>query len=224
MAITGPTTSMSSFFSKLLSSLLILLATQPCSLNAQPQQSPTSTTSSSAIPSLVNNPANGDTAPSSFTPSSLSSAIPSATDSAGYGSQDNNTTSSPHNGILNYYFLLLAVFVVAILVIYWSLARRRRKAAAQLSRMQQRVLSEDVRSWTRHRQPGQGLEDEERGGTGRDEGLDEAGEAPPAYVKEPERAHLDRGEGVELRGMARFREMVGLEGKPPDYEEGLPSR
>lgn len=89
--------------------------------------------------------------------------------------------------------------------------------------MQQRVLSEDVRSWTRHRRAGLGL-DEERGRVGREEGLDEAGEAPPAYVKEPERAHLERGEAVELSGMARLREMAGLEGKPPDYEERLPPR
>lgn len=54
--------------------------------------------------------------------------------------------------------------------------------------------------------------------------MDAAGEAPPAYVKEPEQAHLENGEGVELRGMARMREMAGLEGKPPDYEERLPSR
>ncbi len=94
--------------------------------------------------------------------------------------------------------------------------------------MQQQVLSEDVRSWTRHRRAGYGLEDEERGRgaapAGREEGLDAAGEAPPAYVKEPEQAHLESGEGVELRGMARMREMAGLEGKPPDYEERLPSR
>lgn len=85
--------------------------------------------------------------------------------------------------------------------------------------MRQRVLSEDVRSWTRHR-----FEDEERVRSRREEGLDEAGEAPPAYVKEPERVHLERGEGVELRGMARSRETPGLGGKPPDYEERLPSR
>lgn len=90
--------------------------------------------------------------------------------------------------------------------------------------MQQRVLSEDVRSWTRHRRAGYGFEDEERGRAGREEGLDEAGEAPPAYVKEPERVHLESGEGVELRGMARMRETAGLEGKPPDYEDGLPPR
>ena len=90
--------------------------------------------------------------------------------------------------------------------------------------MQQDVLSEDVRSWTRHREAGYGFGDEERGRPGRVEGLDEAGEAPPAYVKEPERVHLERGEGVELRGMARSRELPGSEGKPPDYEERLPSR
>ena len=91
--------------------------------------------------------------------------------------------------------------------------------------MQQQVLSEDVRSWTRHQRDGYGFEDEERGRTaGREEGLDEAGEAPPAYVKEPERAYLERGEGSDLRGMARMRSMAGLGGKPPDYEERLPPR
>lgn len=83
--------------------------------------------------------------------------------------------------------------------------------------MQRSVLTEDVRSWSRHRTAGYGFHDEEGGRrAGREEGLDEAGEAPPAYVKEPERVHLEgrgEGEGVELRGMA------GLEGKPPDYEE-----
>lgn len=80
--------------------------------------------------------------------------------------------------------------------------------------MQQSVLSEDLRCWTRHRREEC---DEERGRAARrrEEGLDAAGEAPPAYVKEPERAHLEGGgEGVELRG---------LEGKPPDYEERRPS-
>lgn len=100
--------------------------------------------------------------------------------------------------------------------------------------MQQSVLSEDVRSWTRHRRAGYGFEDDDeeggraaaaaarRRGEGEgEEGLDEAGEAPPAYVKEPDRVHLEGrgGEGVELRGMARRTEMAGLEGKPPDYEE-----
>ena len=94
--------------------------------------------------------------------------------------------------------------------------------------MQQSVLSEDVRSWTRHRRAaGYGFEDDEEGGRAaarrgeEGEGLDEAGEAPPAYVKEPDRVHLDGrgGEGVELRGMARRAEMAGLEAKPPDYEE-----
>ena len=111
-----------------------------------------------------------------------------------------------------------------MLVIYWSLARRRRKAAAQLSRMRERILSEDVRSWTRHRRAGYGFDDEERGRARREEGLNAAGEAPPAYVKEPERVHLEREEGVELTSMARVAEVTGLEGKPPDYVERLPSR
>lgn len=214
---------MASISSSLLHSFLVLLVTRPWSLYAQPQQSPAFTPSSSASPAPFNDPAGGDSAPVSFTSSALSSAIPSATDSAGYGNNDDTSVSS-HNGILNYYFLLLAIFVIAMLTIYWSLARRRRRAAAQLIQMQRSVLSEDVRSWTRHQRAGYGFEDEERPRPRVEEGLDEAGEAPPAYVKEPERVHLERPEGVELRGMARLREMVGLQGKPPAYEERVPPR
>lgn len=110
-----------------------------------------------------------------------------------------------------------------MLTIYWSLARRRRKAAAQLSAMQQAVLAEDVRNWTRHREAGYiGFDDEERGRMRREEGLDESGQPPPAYVKEPERVHLRRAESVEMR-VARLREMVGTQSaKPPDYEERGP--
>ena len=49
------------------------------------------------------------------------------------------------------------------------------------------------------------------------EGLDERGEAPPPYVKEPERVHLGevgRGRENEERGV-----MSGEMGKPPDYME-----
>ena len=205
--------------------IFILLSTQPCSLYAQsdnlPIPSTTSSISSPTTPTLVNNPGDDDTNPTYFIPSSPSSAVPSATDSAGYGSHDDtsSSSSSPHSVILNYYFLLLAVFIIAVLIVYWTLARRRRRAAAQLSRMRQSVLSEDVRSWTRHRQAGYGFEDEERGRpAARVEGLDAAGEAPPAYVKEPEPVHLRGSEGVELRGM------VSSECKPPDYEERPPPR
>ena len=89
--------------------------------------------------------------------------------------------------------------------------------------MRQEVLAEDVRSWTRHQEAGYGFPDPERGRRRREEGLDEAGEAPPAYVKEPDRAHLHRADGVELRGLERMREMAGLERKPPDYVERLPT-
>ena len=50
------------------------------------------------------------------------------------------------------------------------------------------------------------------------EGLDERGEAPPPYIKEPERAQLDtrRNEQLELR---RWDE--NPRGRPPDYEESI---
>ena len=56
-------------------------------------------------------------------------------------------------------------------------------------------------------------------GSREEEGLNERGEAPPPYLKEPEQAHVDRREradGVELRPWSR-EEDVNV--KPPDYEE-----
>ena len=47
-----------------------------------------------------------------------------------------------------------------------------------------------------------------------EEGLDESGEAPPAYIKEPERAHLGEQAGMELS------DLESRERKPPDYEAG----
>ena len=51
-----------------------------------------------------------------------------------------------------------------------------------------------------------------------EEGLDERGEAPPPYLKEPDPVHHDGREGVELHDMSRH------EGKPPDYEAGPSGR
>ena len=68
--------------------------------------------------------------------------------------------------------------------------------------MRQSVLAEDLRCWNRHQrdevEEAAGRRRRRRGG---EEGLDEGGEAPPAYVRVPDRALL-----------------MG-EGKPPDYEE-----
>ena len=64
---------------------------------------------------------------------------------------------------------------------------------------------------------------------GEAEGLDERGEAPPPYVKEPERAHFgdqDDGRGRRRSGSGsmesvELRSWEGREavGKPPDYEQ-----
>jgi hypothetical protein len=48
---------------------------------------------------------------------------------------------------------------------------------------------------------------------GREEGLDERGEAPPPYLPKELEAAVLRGEAVELHGGSRE------EMKPPDYQE-----
>ena len=71
----------------------------------------------------------------------------------------------------------------------------------------------DLNSWRRWRRGGAGsrdlrLRDEE--------GLNERGEAPPPYIKQPERLHV-RGreeEDLELEEWERR-----SPGKPPDYQE-----
>ena len=55
-----------------------------------------------------------------------------------------------------------------------------------------------------------------------EEGLDERGEAPPPYIKEPDRVHVrEDHESVELQnsGESRTRREQAGTGKPPDYEE-----
>ena len=65
---------------------------------------------------------------------------------------------------------------------------------------------------------------------GETEGLDERGEAPPPYVKEPERVHFGDDDGVgRRRSRSRSGSMESVElrdwqgrrtmGKPPDYEQ-----
>ncbi|KAL9103354.1 MAG: hypothetical protein Q9163_001620, partial [Psora crenata] len=137
---------------------------------------------------------------------------------------DGEDDDGRNNGLLNYYFLLLAVFIVIIFVVYWSLARKRKASLARRRSTRQDALAMDLsRSgwrtvpgrWRRH-----------YGGAGSrdlrprdEEGLDERGEAPPPYLKEPDAVHLDgRGQdgGFEMMNTDR---RPDAEAKPPDYEE-----
>ena len=150
------------------------------------------------------------------------SAPPSRPESSGDGDDGHN------DGLLNYYFLLLAVFIIVICIIYWSLSRKRRLSHLQSQHRQQSALYQDLDSspssgdngtgrftgtWRRWRS-NMGSRDTALGVS--QEGLDERGEAPPPYVKEPGRAHLSTG-GSRNSELAPW---TGHErNKPPDYEE-----
>lgn len=79
--------------------------------------------------------------------------------------------------------------------------------------VQQSALAQDLQTWSGRRR-GVGRWRGPAGETRAEEGLDERGEAPPPYLKEPEPVHQGRGdEEVELHDMSR------AEGKPPNYGE-----
>ena len=143
--------------------------------------------------------------------------MPSSTDTADYDALHNNN-NGPDRDVLNYYFLLLVVFVIVIALVYWSVARRRHKRLSSSRNGQQSALARDLETWPRARRVAVGLRlaaDQRR----TEDGLNERGEAPPPYLKEPEPVHHGRGdEGVELHEIER------REGKPPDYEEGSARR
>ncbi|KAG8529512.1 uncharacterized protein KY384_006149 [Bacidia gigantensis] len=204
--------------------LFILLAILTEYIRAQ-DSSPTS------LPSFPSDDLDDSDQQSPPAPSSLP-APPTASDNAPSFSTptSNDTATDPsggddgHNdGLLNYYFLLLAVLIIIIIIVYWSLHRRRKAALLRQQSNQRDALAQDLdrtgwaqsfsrRGWRR----GYGS-----GGTRimHHEGLDETGEAPPPYVKEPERAHLgDDAASVELRDWDREGRV-----KPPDYVERGPS-
>ena len=191
---------------------ILLFTTKPSQIYAQLQHPPALATSTdSDSPTLIAYPTNGDTI---LTPTSAAlSAIPSATDGAGYNPEDNGD-----KGILNYYFLLLAVFIIIIIIAYWSIARRRRNRLIRLRDNQQSALARDVETWPGRRRGVGARWRNAREDNAVEEGLDERGEAPPPYLKEPEPAHLDAREEVELHNMP------AQEGKPPDYDAGPSGR
>ncbi|KAL2045328.1 hypothetical protein N7G274_002411 [Stereocaulon virgatum] len=204
--------------------VLLLLVTQTWHnlVLAQLQQPSSLAVSASTLPAsptdvdlLLASPTNSDT--SSI--SDLAPTVLSATDHANYtaSTKDDGTSDK---GILNYYFLFILVFVIIIFLVYWSIARRRKQRIANLRNHQQSALARDVDSW-----PGRG---NRLGGRWRimgaevdpraEEGLDERGEAPPPYLKEPEPAHNDGRAGLEMHDMGRD------EGKLPEYEAGPSGR
>ncbi|MDI1485513.1 MAG: hypothetical protein OHK93_000651 [Ramalina farinacea] len=214
------------FLSELRVLTLLTLSTRVTFAQDTPQASePTDSTSSPSF-----------TAAGSSAASASDSSAPSIIDHAGYAA----TTSSPpsnhssgdgddgHNdGLLNYYFLLLALFIVAVLLVFWSFSRKRRAKQARQHVSQQDALATDLRAWRRisGRSRGRYWGNEAGNRNSRlddEEGLNERGEAPPPYIKEPDRARVreERG-GIELQSWEtnRPRNEQTATGKPPDYTE-----
>lgn len=120
----------------------------------------------------------------------------------GYGA-----TTGP--GFENYYFVLIGILLVLLAVAYGFYLRSRRRALAQ--RRARGELSTDLEGRTWGGRPWRlpAVRDSRR-----EEGLDERGEAPPAYLHtEPAPAPYsesdDHGDGIALQP---------LPGKPPDYD------
>ncbi|KAM3079362.1 hypothetical protein ACMFMG_005794 [Clarireedia jacksonii] len=110
-------------------------------------------------------------------------------------SPDDDNQDDPSSHVFNYYFVIIALFVLIVFAIIYFVSRRRKQKAALLRNNGQSALARDVQSFAEFRQrfgprrAGAGLMGMTRGPINggehreRQEGLDERGEAPPAYVE-----------------------------------------
>lgn len=122
---------------------------------------------------------------------------------------------------MNYYFVFIAVIVAFLAVILWLFWRRRKMQRSRARDSREDALARDVTEWA----PGRGRRRWVNGHWGdaaesREEGLNEAGEAPPPYMpkRETEAAMEEGGDAepaIPLRVLSR--EDAAL--KPPDYTE-----
>lgn len=198
---------------KYLHASLILLASRlPCA-TAQ-LQDPSLDAPSSMAPPVPDTDSTFDDSPSA---ASTTSAIsrPSSTDMAEYAS--NNSHAPQDTGVLNFYFLLLIIVVIILALAWWTVARQRRKRLSHMRNSQRSILARDLEVWPGRRVGGgawrfNGAEPREH------DGLDERGEAPPPYIKQPDPVHHTDGPATELHDLSR------AEVKPPDYVESSARR
>ncbi|KAF7892184.1 uncharacterized protein EAF01_010264 [Botrytis porri] len=114
--------------------------------------------------------------------------------------------SSRH--VYNYYFVIVAVFVVIVFFLLLYITQRRKRKALLIRNNGQTALARDVQSFadfrTRFgpRRAGTGLMGMTMGSVAanreRQEGLDERGEAPPAYVEGDKPPSLRSEDGVTM--------------------------
>ena len=195
----------------------------------------------------------------SFTPSSLSSpslpyivASSNPTASTVPESSKQIQQEDQDNGLVNSYFAILALLVLFVFLGLWLLHRRKKQAKARRITDRREALARDLDSWASRDGAGPAAGNGQSGFgfgrywghwrswsdgyTRREEGLDERGEAPPAYsprvlAEDPQtEARTDTDTGgrqgedhsgarslqIPLRTLSRG-EVPGL--KPPEYVE-----
>ncbi|KAL9072467.1 MAG: hypothetical protein Q9157_005091 [Trypethelium eluteriae] len=148
------------------------------------------------------------------------------------------------NGLVNSYFAILALLVLFVFLGVWFLHRRRKRAKARSITGRQEALARDLDGWVR-RDGTSGTTGNGQNGlvgrywghwrswsdayTRREEGLNERGEAPPAYSpraiseevarqRERREEEDERNLQIPLRTLSR-EEVPGL--KPPEYAESV---
>jgi len=167
--------------------------------------------------------------PTSYNPNSSGYAFPtngifpSATADPGSNRPNDNSNS----GSEAYYFVFIGIFFAIIAGALWTVTQRKRKRNRQSMTYRRGALERDMqnsqfdqlfpnsRRWT-----GEGRRGHNRSRSGlqtsRDEGLNEAGEAPPAYSKNGVGGSPQTdGAGIAIP-MQTFQ--PGDRSKPPDYD------
>lgn len=186
--------------------------------SSTPHTTGTNTTSSVSIPTA------SDLAPQLFPAPDSSSSAASSAASTNYTNDD---PTDNDGGLVNYYFVFLAILVALFLVGAWLYYKRRKSAAFRQRHSRQDALARDLDGWPG---PDQGRRRWIHGNwrTGddelsrREEGLNEAGEAPPPYKARTSSERTrestetsEEGPAIPLRTMTR----EGTTLKPPDYSE-----
>ncbi|KAH9829742.1 hypothetical protein Tdes44962_MAKER02219 [Teratosphaeria destructans] len=148
---------------------------------------------------------------------------PGAADSyTSSSSSDNN--SNTDSSVVNYYFVFLALILAIAGLGAFFIWRRRRRALLMMRAGREDALERDVAGWqggeSRSRWYRQGRWGRSDEGVDREEGLNEFGEAPPAYAPATSGDRAGGGENGQTLVMPMHtlaREDAGL--KPPDYTE-----
>lgn len=160
---------------------------------------------------------------------STANSIPTYSDDAGSssGNSGDGIGSSSPSHLVNYYFVFLALIICIGGLSGYLVWRRRKRALAAMRHSREHALARDLSGWDagagrregriRGYWPGRGNRAQEEEVA--EEGLNELGEAPPAYMPRKSRESgrvvdgSDEAPAIPLQTLSR--EEAGL--KPPDY-------